>query len=42
MNKQALSEQSLVECEICLKDVPAAAAESVESAEYVACFCGLE
>lgn len=34
--------ETLLQCEICLKEVPASEMENAETAEYVAYFCGLE
>ncbi len=31
-----------VDCEICLKEVPASEAQNEEAADYVVYFCGLE
>lgn len=33
---------NLVECEICLKEIPVSEAKSEEASGYVAHFCGLE
>ncbi|MDO8208398.1 MAG: DUF3330 domain-containing protein [Gallionella sp.] len=41
MDKQ-LPEVELVACEICCKEVPITAAQTPESVDYVAYFCGLE
>lgn len=35
-------DEQLVSCEICLKSIPAAESNSVETEDYVAYFCGLE
>ena len=40
--KELPSDDELIECEVCLKEVPASEAESSETADYVAHFCGLE
>ena len=37
-----LTEEELVACEICLKEVPVSGAKSDETSDYVAHFCGLE
>ncbi|MDH5393824.1 MAG: DUF3330 domain-containing protein [Gammaproteobacteria bacterium] len=42
MSKKQTSEAELVKCEVCLKEVPASAAEHSETDDYVAHFCGLE
>lgn len=36
------TEETLVECETCLKEIPASGAQSVETSDYVHYFCGLE
>ena len=35
-------EKAMIECELCLKEVPVSAAKSVEISDYVHHFCGLE
>ena len=35
-------DEQLVSCEICLKSIPVAESNSVETEDYVAYFCGLE
>ena len=42
MNDKKQSPEELIQCEVCLKEVPASEAESSEGADYVAHFCGLE
>jgi len=42
MSKKEHSLDELIQCEVCLKEVPASDAESSETADYVAHFCGLE
>lgn len=42
MSKKEHSLDELIKCEVCLKEVPASDAESSETADYVAHFCGLE
>lgn len=37
-----LVEVELIECEICLREVPITEATSPEAADYVVYFCGLE
>lgn len=32
----------MVECEVCLKEIPASAAKNEEVQDYVAHFCGIE
>ena len=34
--------EELLSCDVCLKEIPAEHAQSVESDEYVHHFCGLE
>lgn len=36
------TEETLVECETCLKEIPVSGAQSVETSDYVHYFCGLE
>lgn len=42
MSEKKLLPDELIACEICLKEVPKTDAESSETADYVAHFCGLE
>lgn len=42
MNKPYISEQELVACDICMKEVPLSDAINPETDDYVAHFCGLE
>ena len=42
MSEEKPLTDELVKCEVCLKEVPASDAESSESNDYVAHFCGLE
>lgn len=42
MSEKELSKDEVIACEVCLKEVPASDAESSETADYVAHFCGLE
>lgn len=37
-----ISEQELIACEICLKEVPLSEVDYPEAEDYVAHFCGLE
>lgn len=41
MDKQ-ISEEALVSCDICCKEVPKSVAKTPESTDYVVYFCGLE
>lgn len=41
-HSQALPEQQLVSCEICLKSIPVSEARHAETDDYVAYFCGLD
>jgi len=36
------SQESLVECEVCLKEIPTSAAKHDETSDYVRHFCGIE
>ncbi|HHJ80867.1 MAG TPA: DUF3330 domain-containing protein [Candidatus Tenderia electrophaga] len=36
------SEEGLVQCDVCLKEVPASESKSAEASDYVAHFCGLD
>lgn len=36
------TEDELIACEICLKEIPVSEAKSEEASEYVAHYCGLE
>ncbi|WP_455220835.1 DUF3330 domain-containing protein [Kaarinaea lacus] len=40
--KQSTDNWELVECEVCLKEIPASEAQSEEVNDYVLYFCGLE
>lgn len=42
MTTNDISEQELIACEICLKEVPLSDAANPETDDYVAHFCGLE
>lgn len=42
MSEKELPKDEVIACEVCLKEVPASDAESSETADYVAHFCGLE
>ena len=37
-----LTDDELVRCEVCLKEIPKSEAQSAEARDYVAYFCGLE
>jgi len=39
---QSTESWELVECEVCLKEIPASEAQSDEVNDYVLYFCGLE
>lgn len=41
-NKPFPHEPEIVECEVCLKEIPASAAQTMEVKDYVHHFCGLE
>jgi len=36
------AESEVVQCEICLKEIPASEAQSAEAEDYIAHFCGIE
>jgi uncharacterized protein (DUF736 family) len=40
--KQSTENLELVECEVCLKEIPASEAKNEEASDYVLHFCGLE
>ncbi|MCI0506817.1 MAG: DUF3330 domain-containing protein [Gammaproteobacteria bacterium] len=43
MNRKRLTNSwELVECEICLKEIPVSEAKNEEASDYVFYFCGLE
>lgn len=43
MNEQAKKQQDgMVECEVCMKEIPASESMSDEASDYVMHFCGLE
>lgn len=42
MEKKPAEPETLVACEVCLKEVPASAVTSHEAHEYVHHFCGIE
>ena len=39
---QIIDEKNLVECQVCLNEIPESAAKSEEANDYVRYFCGLE
>lgn len=41
-SKTSTENRELVECEICLKEIPASEAKNEEASDYVLHFCGLE
>ena len=41
-SKKSTENRELVECEICLKEIPASEARNEEASDYVLHFCGLE
>ncbi len=41
-SKKSTENRELVECEICLKEIPASEAKNEEASDYVLHFCGLE
>ncbi len=36
------TQDSLVQCDVCMKEIPATEAKSAEASDYVSHFCGLE
>jgi hypothetical protein len=42
LNEQTEKDSSLVQCEVCLKEVPRSEANSAEAQEYVMYFCGVD
>lgn len=36
------SQYKMVECEVCLKEIPKSEAKSEEATDYIAHFCGLD
>lgn len=41
-NRTSPAANPLIECEICLKEIPESAAFTAEGGEYVGHFCGIE
>jgi hypothetical protein len=41
-SKQSTERRELVDCEICLKEIPVSEAKNEEATDYVMYFCGLE
>lgn len=42
MEKETRSDDAVVECAVCMKEIPRSAAKSAEAVDYVAYFCGLD
>ena len=42
MKDEKLLPDELIQCEVCLKEVPSSESQSAETEDYVAHFCGLE
>jgi len=42
MNDINKLEEEHVQCDVCLKEIPASEAKSAEASDYVAHFCGLD
>ncbi|MBI2778292.1 MAG: DUF3330 domain-containing protein [Gammaproteobacteria bacterium] len=40
--KTATNQGGMLSCEVCLKEIPASAAKSVEAEDYVHYFCGAD
>lgn len=41
-NKPVPSEPDLIQCEVCLRDIPGSVAVTVEGSDYVHHYCGLD
>jgi hypothetical protein len=41
MEKETISDDAVVECAVCMKEIPRSAAKSAEAVDYVTYFCGL-
>lgn len=41
MNDVNKPEEDLVQCDVCLKEIPSSESNSAEASDYVAHFCGL-
>ncbi|GMR21349.1 MAG: hypothetical protein BMS9Abin36_1949 [Gammaproteobacteria bacterium] len=41
-NQKHEGKNGVIECSVCLKEIPITGAKSVETTDYVAHFCGLE
>lgn len=42
MEKEYITAEKMVECEVCLKEVPLSAAKNEEVQDYVTYFCGID
>lgn len=42
MENEKRPREEMVECEVCLKEVPLSAAKNEEAQDYVAHFCGID
>lgn len=42
MEKERIVSEPMVECEVCLKEVPLSAAKNEEVQDYVTHFCGID
>lgn len=42
MNDATKLEEELVQCDVCLKEIPTSEAQNAEASDYVAHFCGLD
>ena len=42
MSNVSEPEEELVQCDVCLKEIPTTEAKNAEASDYVAHFCGLD
>ena len=42
MENEKRPQDEIVECEVCLKEIPLSAAKNEEAQDYVAHFCGID
>lgn len=42
MQNEKRHQEEIVECEVCLKEIPLSAAKNEEAQDYVAHFCGID
>ena len=41
MSENETPKETTIDCEVCLKEIPASGAKSVETEDYIVHFCGL-